>query len=414
MKRGVVMKVFHDPSPLAQSLPMAAHADTCPVCGSPRTEIFFRTPPLPVFCNLLWKQRTAAQDTRRAAVALAFCHQCELIYNRNFDPQLLLYDQQYENALHYSPHFQQYAESLARELVEKYDLYQKHIVEIGCGSGEFLATLCRLGDNRGSGYDPSYDAGRASHHDVRVKISAELFSTQNAPADADLICCRHVLEHLADPLSFLLELRHSLGTRDVPVYFEVPNALYMLDELGIWDIIYEHCNYFLPSAISNLFSAVGFEPLEVRTTYGEQFLCLEARPRPLLTEGLPAAKPMQSDVRDKIALFRDGVETKLATCREQLERCHADRERVVVWGAGSKGVTFLNLLECSLSEVAYVVDLNPRKQGRFVGGIGQEIVPPEFLRTYRPQTVLVMNPNYQHEIAAQLDDLGVKSQLLIV
>lgn len=393
---------------------MATCVQNCPGCGSSRAEPFFQTPPLPVFCNQLWEQRNAAQNTRCAAIALTFCHQCGLIYNHNFQPQLLLYNQQYENALHYSPHFQQYAETLAQQLVERYDLHGKHIVEIGCGSGEFLAALCRLGNNRGSGYDPSYDAGRASQRDERVKILAELFSPQSAPPDADLICCRHVLEHLADPLGFLSELRQAIGTRNVPIYFEVPSALYMLEEVGIWDVIYEHCNYFLPEAMSNLFRAAGFEPLDIRTAFGGQYLCLEARPRPLSESELASERWMKPKVRDAIIGFRTGADAKLATYREQLERCRADRQHVVVWGAGSKGVTFLNWLGCSLHQIAYVVDLNPRKHGRFVGGTGQEIVSPEFLRHNRPQTVLVMNPNYQQEIAAHLDELGVEATLIVV
>ncbi len=55
---------------------------------------------------------------------------------------------------------------------------------------------------------------------------------------------------------------------------------------------------------------------------------------------------------------------------------------------------------------------------RYVGpspaGTGQEIVLPEFLKEYRPDTAIVMNPIYIPEIQAKLDELGVPTQLLSI
>jgi hypothetical protein len=47
-----------------------------------------------------------------------------------------------------------------------------------------------------------------------------------------------------------------------------------------------------------------------------------------------------------------------------------------------------------------------------MAGTGQEIVPPEFLRTYRPDVVFIMNPIYRSEIDAALRELGVVAELV--
>jgi hypothetical protein len=78
----------------------------------------------------------------------------------------------------------------------------------------------------------------------------------------------------------------------------------------------------------------------------------------------------------------------------------------VVWGAGSKGVTFLNIFR-DLQAVTLVVDVNPRKQGKFVAGSGQQIVAPDLLRDYQPDVVLVMNALYLNEICDMLAALSV-------
>jgi hypothetical protein len=96
-----------------------------------------------------------------------------------------------------------------------------------------------------------------------------------------------------------------------------------------------------------------------------------------------------------------------------LGRLLSRRGRVVVWGAGSKGVTFLNTVR-GADWIEYVIDINPRKQGMYIPGGGQPIVSPEMLAEHRPSTVLVMNPIYQDEIRGRLSRMGIKANVLAV
>ncbi len=79
---------------------------------------------------------------------------------------------------------------------------------------------------------------------------------------------------------------------------------------------------------------------------------------------------------------------------------------VALWGAGAKGVAFLNLLDDSMA-IDHVVDVNPRKAGRHVPGTGHRIDTPDSLRGHDVRSVLIMNPAYEREISNELDRLGV-------
>ena len=81
--------------------------------------------------------------------------------------------------------------------------------------------------------------------------------------------------------------------------------------------------------------------------------------------------------------------------------------RLVLWGAGSKGVTFLTSLKLSTSVLPYVVDLNPRKVNLFVPLTGQQVVGPQFLKNYRPTDIIIMNSLYRREIKTQLAKMGL-------
>jgi len=85
----------------------------------------------------------------------------------------------------------------------------------------------------------------------------------------------------------------------------------------------------------------------------------------------------------------------------------------VIWGAGAKGVTFLNTLNLR-DQIEYAVDVNPRKHGMFIAGTGQQIVPPEVLRDYQPDVVIVMNPLYEHEIQQIAKNLGITIECVCV
>jgi hypothetical protein len=76
-------------------------------------------------------------------------------------------------------------------------------------------------------------------------------------------------------------------------------------------------------------------------------------------------------------------------------------------------VSFLATLGLG-DEVSAVVDINPFRQGRFMPGTGHAIVAPDALRGLRPECVVVMNPIYRLEIAAQLEKLRIDAEVLAV
>jgi 2-polyprenyl-3-methyl-5-hydroxy-6-metoxy-1,4-benzoquinol methylase len=350
-----------------------------------------------------------------ARIHLAYCNQCGLIYNIAFDSKLMQYSLAYENSLHFSQHFQQWAQESAGRLVWKYKIYDKDIIEIGCGRGDFLEILQRLGNNRVLGFDPSYNSNKTTTEFQKPKINIipKAYSEDFGEYPADFICCRHVLEHIDKPLEFLKSIRTTIGQRkDCVVYFEVPNALFSFKHMGLWDIIYEHCSYFTSESLANLFLKAGFQPIEIAERYEGQFLTIEARPKN--NESKPELDTQWSvpNIQHLINKFQNVYSQKLNSWRNTLSELENKNRRVVIWGAGSKGVTFLNTLNISYKQIEYIVDINPRKHGKFIPGTGQCVVVPDFLKEYKPQTTIIMNPIYQSEIKAIIKDLGLTTNFL--
>jgi SAM-dependent methyltransferase len=379
---------------------------TCPIChGSDRVS-FLEIKQLPLYCNLLWPDQEAAINCQRGDIHLSICSQCGFIWNSSFDPKVLIYSQTYENSLHYSRQFQAYADLLAQRLVEKYQLYGKKIIEIGCGKGDFLASLCQLGGNSGVGFDKSYVPNKC-HSELELTFVQDFFGEKYSFYQSDFICCRQVLEHIEKPLDFLRMIKQvSARKHPVQTFFEVPNAAFVFEHLSVWDIIYEHCNYFSCLSLKYLFQKAGYLVQGVAEEFDGQFLSIEAIASTQVTN-VPAADPDElADLVNFLAGFRSKFEEKILACNSHLARFRQQNQRVAIWGAGSKGVTFLNLLE-SRDVVTCAVDINPQKQGKFVPGTGHPIVAPEALQREPVDVVMVMNPIYESEIRASLADVGL-------
>jgi SAM-dependent methyltransferase len=365
----------------------------------------------PVYCNVLHTSRRAALEAARGDIDLRFCPACGHLFNAAFDPSRVRYTGEYENSLHYSGRFQEYAEALARRLIEDQDLRGKRVIEIACGQGDFLQLVCSLGGNIGIGFDPSHAPGRSeAGGDADLTFVQDYYSEAYADYSADLICCRHALEHMPLPGEFLSMLRRAIGDKDTAVFFEVPNALFTLNDLGIWDIIYEHCGYFTEMSLRRVFRLNGFRVDETRSEFGGQFLTLQGSPG-CAPEPDPIERAPQ-DWADKVARFAQVYSEKVGRWRSQLQALKEQGRRAVLWGAGSKGVSFLNSLDVG-EEIECLIDLNPHKQGRFIPGTGHQVHPPQALTQIRPDAVLLMNPLYAQEIRRDLCDMGLAPEILV-
>jgi SAM-dependent methyltransferase len=387
----------------------------CPVCRSHDVSVFFRWKNAIVHQQFLVTTQQEAQQCKRGDIELRFCSNCGLIWNAVFDPQLLGYSAPYEATQMLSPTFQRYAENMAKYLIEKYDLRLNEILEIGCGDGSFLRLLCQLGHNRGIGFDPSWRSEGGKDMLETILIIPDYYSDRYANYQGDLVCCRHVLEHIHNPIEFLRELGRLTQARHPVFFFEVPNVSWSLRQLAVWDIYYEHCLCFSPSSLSYLFTLCGFNVLEVGEGFGGQYVWIESQFKSRKGESCFEFN-IQKEVNElinEVKSFSIGYQRVIEHLTRTIKEL-TKRHLVVIWGAGAKAVTFLNLLDIQPNQIEFVVDINSKKWAAYVPGTGQKIVSPQFLWQYQPDVILVMNSEYLSEIGDMVKKLGITAKLWTV
>ncbi len=399
---------------MTSDLPAADDALDCPACGSSGMHVFHEAPGVPSNSCILLDQRGEALGYPRGSIRLGFCESCGFISNVAFDPALTEYSGRYEETQGFSNTFNAFHRALAERLIERYDLRDKDIVEIGCGKGEFLLLLCEIGGNRGVGFDPGVDPDRIQGEAAgRIRLIPDFYSPHYADIQGDFVACKMTLEHIAPVGDFVRSVRQAIGERTgTLVFFQIPDTTRILRDCAFEDIYYEHCSYFSPGSLARLFRRSGFEVLDLSTEYDGQYLTIEARAatEPVTQAPLPEEDDM-TPLRDLIRSFPARFAAKRADWEARIRGAAAAGRRVVLWGSGSKAVSFMTTLDLG-DAIDYAVDINPYRHGHFLPGSGQEIVAPEFLIGYRPDLVVIMNPVYRAEIARDLERLGLSPELV--
>jgi SAM-dependent methyltransferase len=377
----------------------------CPVCRGQDLVPMLRRDRVPVHQNHPEATREAARQVARGDLHLDLCQSCGFILNVAFDDTLTDYGQFYISDQTWSPVFDRYVDSLVDRILAA-GVRHKSIVEIGCGTGNFLERLCARGDNRAIGFDPAH-VGPERSSDGRVQFVRDFFGPREDVRDADVIICRHVLAHIAQPFAFLSQLRSVMGGRVCQFYFESPAVEWSLDNRVVSDFFYEYCSYFSEEPLTWVMRRAGFRPLNATRVFDQQYLWIDG-----VTAASPDVLPPPSATAtlSRVRHYQAGERAQLDRWNALVDQL-APEGPLCIWGVGAKGVTFLNLVDPDCARIVTAIDLNQRKQGKFVAGTGHTIEGPDALGAREIRNVIVMNPNYKDEIAAAIGAAGARARV---
>lgn len=369
----------------------------CPLCGG-EPQMSVHRPSLPVFQNVTYATAEAARAAPRGVFALGTCTVCGFSYNAAFEEALVVYDEDYDNHVS-SAAFADYYRSIAAMMAERYALGTGTSYDVGCGKGEFLRVLCdTVPATQGVGIDPSCQPGTAGN----MRLEQAMFDGSTFAGDTRIVICRHVLEHIAEPLEFLKALCAAMP--DAPLFVEVPDFAWILEHDAFWDFCYEHCNYFTLPTLKHALELAGFVVEDQQRAFGDQYQYAICRP------AAGRERPERDAAPELAAVARYAAQEGERVAA--IKRKATQRDGLILWGMATKG-TILSLL-LDDGHVRGGIDSNTAKQARFAAGSGVAIHAPEWLSAQTRPDVVVMNPNYAAEIEAQVAGLNPEASLSLL
>jgi SAM-dependent methyltransferase len=147
----------------------------------------------------------------------------------------------------------------------------RRLLDIGAGPGYF----CRIALDEGWDAAGVEISGRAVEIG-RDRLGVSYIDLEAAPAvSVDVVCCRHVVEHVADPLGLLRTLRRVLKPGGVlvlhaphqePLSFLLRNRLLRRPDTLCALYLPDHVLGFTASSLSRVAKRAGFDTLSVEAT----------------------------------------------------------------------------------------------------------------------------------------------------
>lgn len=378
----------------------------CPLCkGKPL--IFYKNNKQPLFSQGLVPNRNK-KFMRKQLLSLAVCRECSYVFNMSRDLSKL--DKLYRDYYTYLPQDSSslnvdFLKKLAKSLSKNHAT--KKVLEVGSHDGYFLKLLFDFGWDV-AGVDPSpisKTAVKKYNFDIKENyFSSNLYKDKKF----NLLVARHVLEHIDDPIEFLLDFKKVL-TKKGRIYIEAPSLAYMVEKKNYQDIHFEHLSYFTFDFLKKLISNCGFEIVNSKRLQSNRVISIlaENKHSAMLTRKKAAqrireAKSNKSLVQKLLKFGRESEKRRL----NMLNFIHSKLgkgDKWVVFGAGAGSVNLISSLGLTEKEILFVVDSDLKKWGKYLPGSGLFVKSPKALKKTMVDVVFVTSDFYQNEIVRSLD-----------
>lgn len=263
----------------------------CDICGAMRYERVIRgirgNPAGEVFhclgCELVFLNCEATPDEVVARYHAAYRY--EPNYNASSD---LLYLAHPQNIL-------------VRRLraIESFLTKKVRLLEIGCGSGEFLAAAVPYVAEV-AGIELNFDQVQAGRR-AGLTIHAEPIERLGFDQRFDIICAFQTFEHMPAPRATLEAMRRALAERGI-LFLEVPNAkdpllaVYRIPAFAPFYYRESHLYYYSPRTLKRLLSVCGFraevELVQQYSLTNHLHWLYRGGPQATLRDGMSVAFPL--------------------------------------------------------------------------------------------------------------------------
>jgi 2-polyprenyl-3-methyl-5-hydroxy-6-metoxy-1,4-benzoquinol methylase len=271
----------------------------------------------------------------------------------------------------------------------------KNILEIGAGStflGEYLTESA--GARSYVAVDPSISV---SPNSLKCRVLREFFDSVKISEKFDIVLSVATLEHVFDPLTFLIKARSLLLNDDGMVVTIVPN---IEPEFAIGDFnsfAHEHIQYFYEASLRQVHEASG---LHVAQLYSEKHALYLAATR---DKTIGAKLDISSSILPGLKSVAKVYETSIDYICSLLE--NLEGKKVAFYGATNGLNNLLHLLDIRDSKLA-IFDSDPLKSGRYLPACDAIVQSGLECRAKEIDIVIVSATQFFSEIR----DFLVKSQ----
>ena len=347
---------------------------------------------------------------------LLVCERCWLVQTEDHAGRDELFSADYAYFSSFSTSWLAHAEAYVAAMRRRFELSPASLVcEVAANDG-YLLRWVRDAGMPCFGVEPTASTARAARA-LGIEIIERFFGVGLATelADAgrqvDLVAANNVLAHVPDINDFVQGFAILLKDNGVAT-FEFPHLLRLLRENQFDTVYHEHYSYLSLGTVERVFAANGlavFDVEELPTHGGSLRVFAQSSERGAHARTDAVARVLAAEAAAGLATSAGyrGFQARIDKLKDDFVGYLIEARRagrcVAAYGAAAKGNTLMNYAGVRPDHVAFVVDRNPAKQGRFMPGSRIPIVGEERLREARPDDIVLLPWNLRAELVAQLD-----------
>ncbi|MFN0279623.1 MAG: methyltransferase domain-containing protein [Pyrinomonadaceae bacterium] len=347
------------------------------------------------------------------------CEACFLVQIEEYKKAEEIFDQDYLYFSSFSQLWLEHSRRYVEMVCDRFGLDRtSQVIEIASNDG-YLLQYFRDRAIPVLGIEPTLSTARAAR-EKDIETLTEFFGVSlaerlsGAGRQADLLIGNNVLAHVPDLNDFVAGLALVLKPTGV-ITLEFPHLLQLVANSQFDTIYHEHFSYLSLYTVERIFASHGLEIFDVDEipTHGGSLRIYAKHCKDLARETSPRVEALLSKETaaglqsiDYYLNFQPRVESiKYDLLSFLIEQKRAGK-RVAAYGAAAKGNTLLNYCGVRRDLVEFVVDASPHKQGRFMPASHIPIVDETYLKSKKPDYVLILPWNIKQEIVAQLFYIG--------
>jgi len=268
------------------------------------------------------------------------------------------------------------------------------VLEVGCFDGSFLSLFK---GRQLIGCEPN-PMGKIAAERYGIEVVPRYFSADDFESSSiELVVMRHLIEHLPNPLEALESCRKIIKPNGM-LLIETPNIEHTLRRHVIGNFYHQHLHYFSRESLSLILRRAGFDVVAHGIKDFRQYV--------LATKIENAQDTVDSSCAPYATMIRDQLEDY----SRYLDKLRIDISswldsnpgRVAIYGASSTATGIVHAGGIPHDRLAYLVDADPRKQGKVLPGTDCLVYSPEHLRDEPVETIIIASDFYKKEIKSML------------